>query len=889
MKVFNHKWCLLAGTAVAACLALPVQAQETASARTVAPADNRIGEVVVTARRRAESQQSVPIAVTAITTQTLREKAISTPYDLTASTPGIAAASGSAQRNDVWYFIRGQGSTFGSSPSVVTYLADVPQQANGASGGSNITFYDLESVQVLKGPQGTLFGRSTTAGAVLLTPKAPGEQFDGFIEGALGNYSAREFTGAVNVPIIGDRLAVRIAGNYSYHNGFAHSVTTGQDLDDRDRSSYRISLLARPTDWLTNTTIFSDVDIHENGTANVLGLYEPNGVARLVVDPRVPGGSTVTGSLIDTRVGLGIVGLNPGVTAANATGYGRIAVGGVCSALAGVYAANGQTVADCVNQRIALIDSARASLDSEARRLAAGGDPRDLATTRPNFIRSQVQTFINTTQLDFGNLGFLGDTAFKNIFSTVRNLHSEAIREIQGGVGTGLPFNDLNLTNPNCTALLCTGQVQTQDVGAGRNKWLDVYSEEAQLSGRINGKHDWLIGYFTEHQADDQYLGWPPTFQTLNGAFTLPAGLPGLSGGFANQKSSQTGYFGQTTIDFSEFGVDGLRFTAGFRHSIVKQSLVQTPAFLDPRTGIQVDPTSPPISAKLKQTANSYTFALDYKFSPNVMAYATTRKGFKQGGINAMSVIPASQGIAAAEPTFAPEKVKDYEVGLKADYDLAGISARTNVAIFQADYSGLQRASAYFNGQTTSSQIVNAAKLRSRGLELEQIFRFTPEFTVNLNYAYLDSRFRSFPGVIVRPTDGAVIERINSAITGAPKNKVDVTVRYAHDLGDNGELVFGGNVSYQSNTYLEDDGLFNVSGTAHQKAYTLANLHADWNNVMGNPVDLSIFVKNVFDKLYKIGSGGLISSQLGTTTFIYGDPRMIGVQVRARFGQSANP
>src|SRR3546814_18554180 len=110
----------------------------------------------------------------------LREKSISTPYDLVSATPGIAATTGSSQRNDVLYFIRGQGATFGSSPSVVTYFADVPQQTNSASGGSNITFYDLESVQVLKGPQGTLFGRSKTGGAVLFTPKTPTAEFDGF-------------------------------------------------------------------------------------------------------------------------------------------------------------------------------------------------------------------------------------------------------------------------------------------------------------------------------------------------------------------------------------------------------------------------------------------------------------------------------------------------------------------------------------------------------------------------------------------------------------------------------------------------------------------------------------------------------------------------------------
>lgn len=97
----------------------------------------------MTARRRSESVQAVPLSVTAIPDTILREKQILTPYNLVQSTPGISATAGSASRNDVQYFIRGQGATSGSSPSVVTYFADVPQPTNGLTGGANITFYDL--------------------------------------------------------------------------------------------------------------------------------------------------------------------------------------------------------------------------------------------------------------------------------------------------------------------------------------------------------------------------------------------------------------------------------------------------------------------------------------------------------------------------------------------------------------------------------------------------------------------------------------------------------------------------------------------------------------------------------------------------------------------------
>src|SRR3546814_75431 len=240
-----------------------------------------------------------------------------------------------------------------------------------------------------------------------------------------------------------------------------------------------MTLLAQPTDWLSNTTIFSDLNIKENGTAAVLWTYEPNGTARLVTDPRLPfnpalgGNSVITGSLLDTTPG----GLGTG-------GLGYVSVAGLCGnpALAPLLGAAGQTVADCIAQRVALIDGVRASLDAEHDRLQSGGDVRRLRNTRPNFIRAQVQQIINTTEINFGHLGFLGDTTFKNIFSTTRNLHSEAVREIQGGIGTGVVFNDVDYVNNNCSLTLCAGLGNVVDYGAGKNDWFDVFRSEEHTS-----------------------------------------------------------------------------------------------------------------------------------------------------------------------------------------------------------------------------------------------------------------------------------------------------------------------------------------------------------------------------------------------------------------------
>src|SRR5690606_12013962 len=182
--------------AVMTALSMPIYAQTGSGATT-------LEEIVVTARKREESLQQVPISVTALGSEDLRLKGITKPDDLKFHTPGLEMRNASIQRNSVTYFIRGQGQTFGSSAGVVTYFADAPL-GNGqrVSIGNNTQMYDLSSVQVLKGPQGTLFGRSSTGGAVLFDPQRPTDEFGGFISQTIGEYNWNETTAAVNVPLI---------------------------------------------------------------------------------------------------------------------------------------------------------------------------------------------------------------------------------------------------------------------------------------------------------------------------------------------------------------------------------------------------------------------------------------------------------------------------------------------------------------------------------------------------------------------------------------------------------------------------------------------------------------------------------------------------------------
>ncbi len=162
-------------------------------------AQDQIGDIVVTARRQSELLKNVPISIIAADDRALNERNVKTTNDLPLVAPGLSVQNTSANRNNSTFSIRGQGQTFGqSSPGVVAYFADVPDFAT--------SIYDLENVQVLKGPQGTLFGRNTTGGAVLFVPRKPTSDLNGFFNFRFGDYERRDLEFAVGGAVIPDKV-----------------------------------------------------------------------------------------------------------------------------------------------------------------------------------------------------------------------------------------------------------------------------------------------------------------------------------------------------------------------------------------------------------------------------------------------------------------------------------------------------------------------------------------------------------------------------------------------------------------------------------------------------------------------------------------------------------
>ena len=239
-----------------------------------AQAPGVLEEIVVTARRETENLRKVPIAITAATADDIREWDIRSVTDLQRIVPSLTA-TGRLGQNEESLTLRGQRATgefigAGAGPAVVSYFAEVPSATTGPG-----LYLDLANVQVLKGPQGTLFGRNTTGGAVLYEPRRPEKELSGHAQAIGGDLGRLDVEGVLNVPLIDDVLLIRLAAQRQERGGLAIDVETGTEFNNRNNRTARLGVQFTPHERVSNYLALQSVRFKENGPATVLFAANP--------------------------------------------------------------------------------------------------------------------------------------------------------------------------------------------------------------------------------------------------------------------------------------------------------------------------------------------------------------------------------------------------------------------------------------------------------------------------------------------------------------------------------------------------------------------------------------------------------------------------------------
>jgi iron complex outermembrane receptor protein len=235
---------------------------------------SQLGEVVVVARRVEESQQKVPLTITAVSNDQIKMQTISTGTDLQGLVPSLSVGIsifGATQQ----YSLRG------IRDGVVEYLNDVPVDSILADS----QLWDLASVQAVSGPQGTLFGRNSTGGDVLFVPQRPTNDFGGYAQVRYGSYNLTDAVAVVNIPL-SDSLQIRLGGEFTNRDGITKNIS-GNDLGKLAHQNLRFSLVYSPTSWLSDYAVVSLAYRHDTPVAQVSGVAG----SEATVNASLPGGA----------------------------------------------------------------------------------------------------------------------------------------------------------------------------------------------------------------------------------------------------------------------------------------------------------------------------------------------------------------------------------------------------------------------------------------------------------------------------------------------------------------------------------------------------------------------------------------------------------------------
>lgn len=266
---------LLAGTALAAPCAATARAQEVPEGQD-SPAEAQasgLEDIVVTAQKRREGLQNIPIAISAVTSETLSERGFTNASQLTQIVPNLQfdpTTSLSGSSSTAVIFIRGVGQTdftLVTDPGVATYVNDVYISR---SVGGVLNLMDIERIEVLRGPQGTLFGRNTIGGAISVTTKAPDNDPGGVVELTTGRYKRADARAMINVPIVPEALAVRASFSTKNRDGYGRRLIAGDEQGNENQDSGRVALRWWATPTLTIDLAFDGTRAREKSVVSTL-------------------------------------------------------------------------------------------------------------------------------------------------------------------------------------------------------------------------------------------------------------------------------------------------------------------------------------------------------------------------------------------------------------------------------------------------------------------------------------------------------------------------------------------------------------------------------------------------------------------------------------------
>jgi outer membrane receptor protein involved in Fe transport len=805
--------------------------------------DSGDGEIVVTATRREARLQDVPIAVTPVTAEMIENSGIRDLQDLTSVAPGLVFTN-AASETSATARLRGIG-TEGSNPGLESAVGIFVDGVYRARNGVALTdIGEISQVEVLRGPQGTLFGRNTSAG--LITVRTAGPDLSGFggsAEATLGNYGEQRFSGTVTGPIVEDQLGFRLFAATGQRDGYFDVVNAAgqtRDVNNRDVWTVRGQLLWEPTPDLSLRLIadYSERDEECCAARN----YNPrllNGTGAALPQ--------ATNTIINSLGGYG-----PGGLAA--LGSGEISNGARIGFANRPYdqIIEDQGVSGELNWDLGgmTLTSVTAWRDwsylqgQDADFTAADIIYRDSSTGDGFGFEIFTQEFrlsgVNG-KLDWLVGAFYADESLDRVdFFSLGSQYQDYMRAQVIGAVSSVPLGAGTVGSANAAAIVAplAASLASAEGGGVRDRYAQTNESIALFTHNIfSVTDDFEITLGLRYTQEEKSLR-STYLTTFNGAPLLASTGAGIASGL---------------------------ITLGVNPAVVTGSgIASTGAFL--LYGFPWLTGSNDVTANQSREENEWSGIISarYSFTDDVSAYVSYSQGYKAGGFNL-----DRDTAPPVDTSFAAETVDAYEVGLKTS--LMNGDLLLNTAVYYQEFSNFQ-----LNTFTGVQFIVaSVPEVLSSGAEVDVIWR-TPVDGLSFQggASYTEAEYGNFPAV------GGIPTRLpNAQLTNSPMWTATGSFTYERPLGDNLMGLAYIDARYQSDVNSGSD----LDVEKRQPSYTLVNARLGVST-MDERWTLELWGRNILDEEFTVINFDT-PLQLITPTYssFLGDPRTYGVTLRTRF------
>lgn len=806
------KFTALAATALCTTVALPAFAQEAQSD------DGGIAEIVVTAQKRAENVQDVPIAISAFTAEALSERAVTSVASLSNISPNVTLDAGtpfSGSSAVLSAYIRGIGANdfaFNIDPGVGIYLDGVYLAR---SVGANQDLPDVERIEVLKGPQGTLFGRNTIGGAISIVTHDPGKEFRFKGDLTVGRFGLIQTRGTVDLPL-GESLSSSVAFSTKNRNGYLKRIAFpgASNFASTPITNYKAAG-------------YDNIGLGSEGGDDSWNLrgkvkYDNGGAVRVSL--------TADYSNIDqSQLANRLIATTPAVFA-----------GTYNCAIRGIVAAPGDTTTCGGGPPSFAYLGGIGGLNTIFDNPTVFGVNADAnpANNRLPYDNRFVTNDIDTSYANGNNYsklksyGGAGTVEF-DLSDDILLKSITAYRELHWNVGMDIDGSPLNFLHTSFTM----------------NQW--QFSQELQLNGSaMDKKLNYVLGAYYFKEAGDlhDYVTFAEGLLQVDGPNDLSTKNYAFFGQVDYRPTEQIGISigGRYTHENKLF--EGFQSDAnGLTYKILNQIGVPPCASINPTISDACriaagfpNPGQPLryyIAGTQKKSFNNFSpkVGLQYHPSDDVMTYASWSKGYKTGGWTTRLSNPLPTA-----PDFDEEKATTWEVGVKST--LIDRKLQLNAAVFTTKYGGIQ-----LNFQQgVSPTIQNAGDARIKGFEVELTAAPADGFLINASVGFTDSKYTSvLPGaqVAANPFQAGVFP--GADLPKTPKWKFNISPRYELAVGE-GKVVLLAD-------YTRTSSLWNDT----ERAYLLQRPSTDMLNgsityKSGNSWDVTAGMTNITDERYLV-------------------------------------